>query len=80
MTVEHAVLLGRVDYAVLRQDIARVAGDQPSIGGVMDTVCARLATAFNARRVWWAEDRSRAGSGDARAARARRLPDRAAAT
>ena len=51
-----AVLLGRVDYAVLRQDIARVAGDQPSIGGVMDTVCARLATAFNARRVWWAEE------------------------
>ena len=50
-----AVLLGRVDYAVLRHDIARDAGDQPSIAGVMDTVCARLATAFNARRVWWAE-------------------------
>jgi len=50
-----AVLLGRVDYAVLRQDLARVTGDQPSIGGVMDTLCARLAAAFNARRVWWTD-------------------------
>ena len=38
-----AVLLGRVDYAVLRQDIARVAGDQASIWRGAWTRCARAS-------------------------------------
>ena len=47
------VLLGREDYAGLRAEIARAIGDQPTLAGVMDTVCERLAGAVNARRVWW---------------------------
>jgi len=51
-----AVLLGRTDYASLRADVAHAIGDQPTLQGVMDTVCDQLATAFNAQRVWWTED------------------------
>ncbi|MCC7178971.1 MAG: histidine kinase [Acidobacteria bacterium] len=50
-----AVLLGRVNYAVLRQALARDIEEQASIAGVMDAVCSRLAEALNARRVWWSE-------------------------
>jgi two-component system LytT family sensor kinase len=48
-----AVLLGRADYSELRTEIGRAIGDQPTLSGVMDTVCDHLAAAFNARRVWW---------------------------
>jgi len=48
-----AVLLGRADYTALRAEIGRAIGDQPALNGVMDTICDRLADAFNARRVWW---------------------------
>jgi hypothetical protein len=48
-----AVLLGRTDYASLRTEIARAIGDQPTLPGVMDTICEQLAAALNARRVWW---------------------------
>ncbi len=50
-----AVLLGRVNYAVLRQTLARDIEEQSSIPGVMDAICSRLAGALNARRVWWSE-------------------------
>jgi len=50
-----AVLLGRADYAVLRQTLAREVEEHSSVGGVMDAICARLAGALNARRVWWSE-------------------------
>jgi hypothetical protein len=64
------VLLGRVDYADLRASIARAVEEQTSIGGVMDEVCARLAQAFSAGRVWWS---------DGQAPRGRRTPDEARA-
>jgi hypothetical protein len=48
-----AVLLGRADYTTLRGEIGRAIGDQPTLSGVMDTVCDHLAAAFNAQRVWW---------------------------
>ncbi len=51
-----AVLLGRADYAVLRPAIAAAVQDASSIEAVLDTVSARLARAFNARRVWWTEE------------------------
>jgi hypothetical protein len=60
-----AVLLGRGDYAVLRQDIAREVNEQPSISGVMDTVCTRLAAAINASRVWWSDEGRAGGAGGA---------------
>jgi two-component system, LytTR family, sensor kinase len=50
-----AVLLGRVNYAVLRQTLARDIEEQSSVASVMDAVCSRLAEALNARRVWWSE-------------------------
>jgi len=50
-----AVLLGRVNYAVLRQTLAREIENEASIAGVMHVVCSRLAGALNARRVWWSE-------------------------
>ncbi len=48
-----AVLLGRTDYSVLRVDLARAVGDLSSVDDVMDTVCARMTDALNARIVWW---------------------------
>ncbi|MGE0462845.1 MAG: sensor histidine kinase [Vicinamibacterales bacterium] len=51
-----AVLLGRVNYTVLRQTLARDVEEEASVAGVMDVVCARLAGALNARRVWWSEE------------------------
>ncbi len=53
-----AVLLGRIDYAVLRADIARTAAEQRSVDGVMDALCRQLALAFNAREVRWTERNS----------------------
>ena len=50
-----AVLLGRVDYAVLRQVLARDVENESSVADVMNIVCSRLAAALNARRVWWSE-------------------------
>ena len=50
-----AVLLGRVDYAVLRGDIALEVQGQDTVDAVLDVVCERLATALNAQRVWWTE-------------------------
>ena len=50
-----AVLLGRVDYAVLRGDIALEVQGQDTVDAVLDAVCERLATALNAQRVWWTE-------------------------
>ena len=49
------VLLGRVDYAVLRSTLARQVADQASVAGVMDTVTGALTLALNARRVSWTE-------------------------
>jgi hypothetical protein len=51
-----AVLLGRMDYAVLRVDLTREIEDQTSIAGVLDLAAARLPRALNARRIWWSED------------------------
>lgn len=53
------VLLGRNDYAHLRAEIAREIEEEPTVEGVMDLVAARLAGAFNARRVWWTEEGDR---------------------
>ncbi|MCC7124098.1 MAG: histidine kinase [Acidobacteria bacterium] len=50
-----AVLLGRLDYAVLRGDIARTAAEQHTVGEVMNALCRQLALAFNAREVRWTE-------------------------
>jgi len=50
-----AVLLGRVDYAVLRRALVRDVEDQSSVAGVMNVVCSRLAEALNARQVWWTD-------------------------
>ncbi len=49
------VLLGRVDYAVLRSTLARQVADQASVAGVMDTVTGALTLALNASRVSWTE-------------------------
>lgn len=49
------VLLGRVDYAVLRTTLAREVADQASVAGVMDAVAGALTLALNARRVSWTE-------------------------
>jgi hypothetical protein len=53
--VDHS-LLGRVDYAALRSSIGQLLQAQDTVAGVLDTVCARLASALNARDVWWVED------------------------
>jgi hypothetical protein len=58
-----AVLLGRADYARLRTEIARDIGDQPTVDGVMTSVCDHLAVTFNARRVWWMSDGEGGGGG-----------------
>ena len=49
------VLLGRVDYAVLRTTLAREVADQASVAGVMDAVAGALTLALNASRVSWTE-------------------------
>lgn len=49
-------LLGRVDYAELRGTIGQALQAQNSVEGVLETACARLAAALDARHVWWVED------------------------
>ena len=49
-------LLGRVDYAELRVSIGQALQAQNSVEAVLDVACARLATALNARHVWWVDD------------------------
>jgi hypothetical protein len=49
-------MLGRMDYPALRAGIGQALQAQNSIPGVLDTVCAQLATALNARSVWWREE------------------------
>jgi hypothetical protein len=49
-------LLGRVDYGALRSSIGQLVQAQNSVATVLDAVCDRLATALNARDVWWVED------------------------
>jgi two-component system LytT family sensor kinase len=51
-----AVLLGRADYGALRAGIGCAIDDQPTLAGVMDTICERLAGTFSARQVWWTTD------------------------
>jgi hypothetical protein len=51
-----AVLLGRADYGARRAEIGRAIDDQPSLAGVMDTVCNNLAATFSARQVWWTSE------------------------
>ena len=51
-----ASLLGRADYTALRSAIGQALQTQDTIEGVLDTTAARLATALDAKRVWWAED------------------------
>jgi two-component system LytT family sensor kinase len=46
-------LLGRVDYAELRTSIGQALQGQAAIEGVLDTTCARLAAALDARDVAW---------------------------
>ncbi len=50
------VLLGRTDYGHLRAEIARAIDEEPTVEGVLDLIATRLASAFNARRVWWTEE------------------------
>jgi two-component system LytT family sensor kinase len=49
-----AVILGRPDYAELRNDIAGSINDLESVEEILDSVCARLAPALSARFVAWA--------------------------
>ncbi len=49
-------LLGRVDYAALRVSIGQALQAQNSVEAVLDVACAHLATALNARHVWWVAD------------------------
>jgi hypothetical protein len=51
-----ASLLGRVDYAALRLAIGQALQTRDTIEGVLDTTAARLASALDAKRVWWVED------------------------
>ena len=51
-----ASLLGRADYAASRSAIGQALQTQDTIEGVLDITAARLATALDAKRVWWAED------------------------
>lgn len=50
------VLLGRVDYGVLRTTVTKAVADQSSVAGVMDTVTDALTRALDARRVTWTDD------------------------
>ncbi len=50
------VLLGRVDYGVLRVTLTKTVADQSSVAGVMDAVTHALTRALNARRVTWTDD------------------------
>lgn len=49
-------LLGRADYAELRASIGQALQGQTTVAGVLDTTCARLAGALDARDVWWTPD------------------------
>jgi two-component system LytT family sensor kinase len=51
-----ASLLGRADYTALRSAIGQALQSQDTIEDVLDITSARLATALDAKRVWWAED------------------------
>jgi hypothetical protein len=68
------VLLGRMDYAVLRSDLARDIEEQTSIAGVLDLAADRLAPALNARRVWWTEDGATPHAGALAASRVAVIP------
>jgi hypothetical protein len=57
------VLLGRVDYAVLRITLTKTVADQSSVAGVMDAVTEALTRALNARRVTWTDDQAAADAG-----------------
>jgi len=50
------VILGRPDYAALRQGIAGSINDLESVDEILDSVCARLAPALSARFVTWDEE------------------------
>jgi hypothetical protein len=69
-----AVLLGRMDYAVLRSNLAREVGDETSIAGVLDLAADRLARALNARRVWWTDGPTAQEPGGAPACRVAVVP------
>jgi hypothetical protein len=60
------VLLGRVDYAVLRATLTRAVAEQASVAGVMDTVTAALTRALDARRVTWTDDPAADHGGETR--------------
>ncbi len=48
-----AILLQRVDYDVLRTDIARAAAQAEAPEALLDEVCRRLALALTAQRIVW---------------------------
>jgi two-component system, LytTR family, sensor kinase len=49
-------LLGRADYAELRSAIGQALQAPATAEGVLETACARLAGALDARDVWWTEE------------------------
>jgi two-component system, LytTR family, sensor kinase len=50
------VLLHRQDYAQLRATLGAALQDCETVDGVLDRTAAVVATAMNARRVWWVDD------------------------
>ena len=49
-------LLDRQDYAQLRADLTTALQTCDTVDGVLDGTAAVVATAMNARRVWWVDD------------------------
>ena len=49
-------LLDRQDYAQLRADLTAALQDCDTVDGALDRTAAVVATAMNARRVWWVDD------------------------
>ncbi len=49
-------LLGRQDYAQLRGHLTTALQACDTVDGVLDRTAAVIATALNARRVWWVHD------------------------
>ena len=60
-----SALLGRLDYAQLRAHLSATLQGCDTTDDVLDRTAAVVATAMNARRVWW-EDGTTAGAADTR--------------
>ncbi|MFN0085331.1 MAG: sensor histidine kinase [Blastocatellia bacterium] len=50
------VMLGRADYQLLREEVARIASDGEEIPAILDEIGQRLARAFTAGEVRWAKN------------------------